>query len=370
MTDHSVIDTLEAALASADPERKRAALDHVTDLFVSGAGRYSEAQLALFDEVFLELSRDIEVKARRRLALRLAPAEQAPQKIVQQLARDPSAAVASPVLRHVLNLADSDIVAVATTGDEGHLAAIASRKRLDASVTDILVDRGGARVARTLAGNADAELSDAGFAKMVQRANDDPVLAQTVGRRGDIPRHHFIALIRNASAAVRVKLAAADPIFARDIDDIVAGVVGGIGRDARILSADAEVARAEASRLMHPERSGDVDTLAKARARKFDQTALALSLLGHVPRDVAERALAEDKPDMLLIIAKVGGCSWKTVKGMLQIQAGDRPFTIDDVLRARDDFERLQLGTAQQVLARYRARVRAGATAAGGSRTG
>jgi uncharacterized protein (DUF2336 family) len=357
MTDRSVIDTLEAALGSADPERRQAVLDHVTDLFVGAAGRYNATQVTLFDQVFLKLSRDIEVRARRRLAERLATLGHAPAATARQLALDPSPAVAAPILRNVLQLEDSDIIAVATTGSDEHLMAISGRPHIDETVTAILVDRGSPEVARELAGNATARLSDSSFGKLVSRAMSDPALATAVGTRRDIPRHHFVALIRTASAAVRVKLAAADPLFAREVEESVADIVADIGRETNIMPADPILAKAETARLMHPDRSGDVDTAAAARARKYDQAVQALSLLGRVPLDVAERAMSEGKPDMLMIIAKLGGLSWKSLKGMLQIQAG-RDMDIDELLRARKDYEHLQLMSAQQVLASYRARVK------------
>lgn len=356
INDHSMIETLESALGSADPEKRQAVLDNVTDLFISGSNRYSDAQIALFDEVFLKLAADIEVKARRKLARCLAPLEHLPKKTIQRLARDPSPAVASPVLRHVLQLEDSDIIAVSKTGGEAHLHAISGRPGLQADVTDILVERGGRRAVRALAGNSGAQISDASFGKLVTRAGSDEVLANAVGTRRDIPRHHFVELLRTASAAVRVKLAAADPMFAREVEEIVGEIVGDIGRSARIISPDPALSRTEVDRIAHPDRSGDVDTLAAARARKFDQTATALSLLCRVPLDVAERALAEDKPDMLLIIAKVANCSWKTTKGLLVIQAGDRAVMTEDLVRLRAEFERLQVATAQRVLEHYRER--------------
>jgi uncharacterized protein (DUF2336 family) len=356
MQDSSVIDTLEAALASADPEKRVAVLDHVTDLFVAGANRYTAAQVALFDKVFVKLSADIETAARRKLARCLAPLEHPPRQIVGQLARDPSAAVAAPILRRVLELADSDIIAVCDVGSEAHLHAVAGRPAISEQVSDILVDRGGPRVVRTLAGNPGARISDAAFGKLVTRAGTDAQLAEKVGLRTDIPRDRFVELLRGASASVRVKLAAADPMFAREVEEIVGEVMGDIGREAKIVSSDPEIARSEVERIAHPDRSGDVDTGAAARARKFDQTATALSLLCHVPLGVAERALAEEKPDMLLIIAKVANCSWKTIKALLQIQHGEHPIPIDDLLRLRGEYERLQVASARRVLEHYRER--------------
>ena len=120
MTDISVIQTLEGALASADPARREAVLAHVTDMFVGGCGHYSPVQVELFDQVFLKLSRDIELRARRRLAERLATAEHVPAATARELAHDPSAEVAAPILRNVLQLDDSDIIAVASNGSDDH----------------------------------------------------------------------------------------------------------------------------------------------------------------------------------------------------------------------------------------------------------
>jgi uncharacterized protein (DUF2336 family) len=356
MNEPSLIDALESALSTADPDKREAVLDHVTDLFAAGCERYSDAQVALFDNVFLKLSRDIETQARRRLSQRLATLGHVPINTVIDLARDPSPAVASPVLRNVLELDDSDIVAVAMGGSDEHLLAIADRPALAETVTSVLVERGGDEVARAVAGNPGAHFSEEGFSRLVSRAGADPVLAEAVGSRHDIPRDQFAELVRNASAAVRVRLVAANPVFAREIIETVGNIVGDIGRRAKLVSDDPEVAKFDVARLLHGERSGDIDTAAAALARKFDQATHALSLLGHVPLQVAERAFTEDKPEMLIIIARAGGLSWKSLKGMLRIHNGDRDVDIDNLLRMRQDFEHLHVDTARQVLARYLAR--------------
>ncbi len=47
----SLIDDLENALASGDESHREEMLSRMTDLFVSGAGRYSADQVGVFDEV-------------------------------------------------------------------------------------------------------------------------------------------------------------------------------------------------------------------------------------------------------------------------------------------------------------------------------
>lgn len=358
LNEPSLIAALEGALRSAAPEKRSAALDHVVELFVAGADRYSDAQIALFDEVFVKLATDIETKARRKLACRLAPLPRAPKGAIRRLAGDPSAAVAAPVLSQSLQLDDYDLVMVATTGSQDHLHALCRRPALNEAVTDVLIERGDRSVALSLATNVGARISEATFELLVRRSAGDDVLTQAVGTRPDLPRHHFVELLAGASASVRVKLISASPSAARDIEAAIADAVVGIGRDAGLVDADPDLAKAEMQRLLRGGRRGDVDTQAAARARKFDQTAAALSLVCRVPMAVAERALVEDTPDMLLILAKAAGCSWKTTKTLLQIRIGESTPPAEQVARARADFERLQVATAIRVLARYRATLR------------
>jgi len=84
----SIIDELEDAIASGSPEKRHKALWQVMDLFMDGASRYSDDQIALFDDVILKLAAEIEAKARVKLARRLASVACAPAKVIRSLAFD------------------------------------------------------------------------------------------------------------------------------------------------------------------------------------------------------------------------------------------------------------------------------------------
>ena len=79
----SLIEELEDAIASGSPEKRLKSLWRVVDLFEDGAGRYSDEQVALFDDVIGKLAAEIETKARARLARRLAPVDNAPTKVIR-----------------------------------------------------------------------------------------------------------------------------------------------------------------------------------------------------------------------------------------------------------------------------------------------
>src|SRR5262249_37269292 len=88
MDNGSLIEDLEEAIARASSERRDEALRQVPNLFISGAGRYSEDQIGLFDEVIGRLASVIEAKARVKLASRLAPVPTAPVNVIRALAAD------------------------------------------------------------------------------------------------------------------------------------------------------------------------------------------------------------------------------------------------------------------------------------------
>ena len=273
-----LIDELEDAIASGSPERRLTSLWGVLELFMQGASRYSDEQVALFDDVILRLAAEIETKAKAKLARRLAPVGNAPVKVIRTLALDDDSSVACPVLSGSERLEDADLVATAKTKSQDHLNAIAQRKSLSTAVTDVLVHRGDHRVVHAVAQNAGARFSDAGFGKLVARARGDDTLALRIGERRDIPRPHLLKLLETASATVCAKLEAANPQCAGAVHDAISEVVAKLRSDLRNASLDHASARAQVEQLHQLGRLGEADVYDFARERKFEQTAVALSL--------------------------------------------------------------------------------------------
>jgi uncharacterized protein (DUF2336 family) len=154
--NQSLIDELNAALATGGDDEQKRILERVADLFAAGARGYSSQQIALFDDVLQKLCADIEVKTRARLARRLAHIDNAPPRLIRSLAFDDAIAVAEPVLIHSQQLSDVDLVENATTKSQDHLFAIAQRLRLSERVTDVLVERGNRKVIHKVAANTGA----------------------------------------------------------------------------------------------------------------------------------------------------------------------------------------------------------------------
>jgi uncharacterized protein (DUF2336 family) len=279
-----------------------------------------------------------------------------PAALVRALALDDAVAVAAPVLSHSTALSDADLVLCASTRSQGHLYAIAQRQTISEIITDILIERGEPKVVHTVAKNAGARISDGSFRELVARSGKDAKLALHVGTRRDIPRHHFLKLLETASAAVCGKIVEANPQFADAVHGAVTEVVDDINQEFRSQSPDHAKAKTKVKRLKYWKELQDTHVHAAARAQDFERTVMALSVLARCPIEIAERAVLNENPGAVQVIAKAAGCSWATTKALLLMTAADRRMTKMDLDRARENFERLETATAKRVLEFYDAR--------------
>ncbi len=353
-----LIDELEAAVTSGTNSRRIEMLTRITDLFVGSAARYSDEQIGVFDDVMVRLASTIETKARAKLAHRLAPIANAPSSVIHILAFDDDIDVARPILKQSQRLEDTALVASASTKSQQHLYAISQRRSLSEAVTDVLVERGDREVVQSIVKNVGARFSDAGFRLLVKRSVGDDDLATVVGMRSDIPRSHFLVLLEKASITVRARLAAENPQASTAIEGVIAEVVDGIRDDARNSSPDFAAAQAAVERQNRIRRIGEAEIYQYARDRKFEETAISLSLLCDTPIDVVERALLDPGAEIVLILAKVAGLSAATTKAILLLRAADRGMSAKDLDQALASFNRLQPDTAWRVLSFFRTRVK------------
>ena len=174
---------LEHAIERGSPQRRAGMLLQIADLFAAGSARFSDDEIAVFDEVIARLAAEMEVSVREKLAQGLAPNPKAPLNITRILANDDEIRVAAPVLRLSERLDDATLMAIARKKGEPYLLAITQRKSLSENLTDVLVGCGTQLVRLNTARNGGARFSAAGFAQLVSHANDDDELAACVGSK-------------------------------------------------------------------------------------------------------------------------------------------------------------------------------------------
>ena len=355
-TFSSLVNEIQDAPISGHTQRQLRALTRITNLFVAGAGRHTKQQVELFNEVFKTLVAVIELETRIKLSRHLATIPNAPPALVRAFAFDDAVAVAAPVLSESEAISDCDLVASASTQGQGHLHAIARRRTVSEVITEILIERGEPNVVHTVARNEGARFSDGSFRELVARAGDDAQLALHVGMRHDIPRHHFLKLLETASASVCARIAAANPQFGDAVQDAVTEVIDDINLEVRKHSPDHARAKSRVRRLQNWHELSDGNVHAAARSQNFEQAAVALSVLACCPIEMAERAILNENPGVVQVIAKAAGCSWATVKALLLMTAADRRMSEADIASARQNYQRLETQTAKRVLEFYEAR--------------
>jgi uncharacterized protein (DUF2336 family) len=348
----NLLDELQTTLAHGTVARRVETLRRVTDLFINGAVDYSDDQIALFDDVFQCLIDHIETSAKALLAERLAPIDTAPSMTIRTLALDDVIDVSGPVLSKSERLDEATLIEIARSKSQAHLKAISMRRSLSDALTDVLVARGNEDVVQSTVKNPGAQFSEDCLTELVGRAERDDDLATCVGLRPDLPRHHYLKLIAKASVSVRRKLEAANPGQA----DAVLGAVQEAAQRVRAatMTRQTEMARALVKSLHEDGRLNEHQVTAFAEQGKFDEANAGLAALANVPVAIAENMMIESRTEGVMILAKVAGLSWSSVRAIIAMRdklSGSDP---TDLLSARDTYEGLRTSTAQQVLRFHR----------------
>ncbi len=353
-TSENLLDELQATLAHGTVARRVETLRRVTDLFINGAVEFSDDQIALFDDVFQCLMHHIETSARALLSNRLAPVDRAPPMTVRALAFDDLIEVAAPVLSQSERLDDDALIETARNKSQAHLIAISTRKVLSGAVTDVLVQRGNDEVVQSTVNNPGAEFSEHGFTRLVSRAEGNDGLATCVGLRPSMPRHLYLKLLAKASATVRARLEAANQPMVHEVSNAVREATRLARSSPSAISEQTAIAHALVKSLYEDGRLDEYQVTAFAEASKFDEANAAIAALANVPVSIAENMMVETCTEGVMILAKISGMSWSTVKAIIRMRnhlAGKEP---SDLETCKATYERLRPSTAQQVLRFHR----------------
>jgi uncharacterized protein (DUF2336 family) len=346
----SLLDELQATLTHGTVARRVETLRRVTDLFINGAADYADDQIGLFDDVFQCLIEHIELSAKALLAGRLAPIDNAPPRTIRTLAFDDAIAVAGPVLSKSERLDDAALIEAARNKSQAHLMAISTRRVLSGAITDVLVQRGDDEVIQSTLNNSGAEFSERGFTRLVDRVEGDDNLSTCLGLRPTLPRHLYLKLLAKASATVRERLEAANPAQASEVPLAVREAARRARSVPSPINQQAEIAHALVKSLFDDGRLDEQQVGQFAEAGKFDEANAAIAAMANVPVAFAENMMVETRAEGIMILAKVGGMSWSTVKAIINMRDGLSGAEPTDLQACKATYERLRPSTAQQVL--------------------
>lgn len=343
----SLLPELEDVVRHGSAEKRAETLRRITTLFLDSAPNFNDEHVALFDDVIGCLIDEIEAKALAELARRIAPVPNAPAGVVRRLAKSDDIEVAGPVLKDA-KIDDPDLMYIAETKSQAHLLALSSRMGISEPLSDILVVRGDREVARSIATNHHAQLSEGAFSTLVKRAEQDGMLAEKVGLRTDIPPRLFRQLLMQASDVVQRRLLAqAKPETRAEIRRVLAKVTDEVAAKAAPRNYTAALA---AVRALHKDRKlSEADIADFAKAGKYEETIAALATLCAVPVEVVDRLMSGERADPVLILARAAGFGWPTVREIINARPGAKAKT-QTLDAAFENFERLTAATAQRVV--------------------
>jgi uncharacterized protein (DUF2336 family) len=343
----SLLPELEDVVQHGSAEKRAETLRRITTLFLDSAAHFNDDHVALFDDVIGCLIEEIEAKALAELARRIAPVPNAPPGVVNKLAQNDDITVAGPVLQQA-PMADPDLMYIAETKSQAHLLALSTRASLNEALSDILVSRGDRDVVRSIATNHNARLSDHAFTTLVQRAEQDGVLAEKVGMRTDIPPRLFRQLLMQASDVVQKRLLAqAKPDTQAEIRKVLAKVTDEVAAKASPRNYAAALATV---RALHKERKlTEADIAEYATSGRYEETIAGLATLCAVPVEVVDRLMNGERADPVLILARAIGFGWPTVRAVMTARPSGKPSS-QALDAAFENFERLTAATAQRVV--------------------
>jgi uncharacterized protein (DUF2336 family) len=350
----NLLDELQSTLAHGTVARRVETLRRVTDLFINGAVDYSDEQIGLFDDVFQCLIDHIETSAKALLANRLAPVDTAPPLTIRALAFDDVIEVAGPVLSQSLRLDDKTLIENARSKSQAHLMAISTRRVLSGAVTDVLVQRGNDEVVQSTVNNPGAQFTERGFTRLVSRAEGDDKLTICIGMRPAMPRHLYLKMLAKASDTVRQRLEAANPQQAAQVPTAVREATRRARSATSTIARNTAIAHALIKSLYEDGRLDEFQVASFAEAGKFDEANASIAAMANMPVAIAENMMIESRAEGVMILAKVAGLSWPTVKTIINMRdelAGGEP---SDIAACKDTYERLRPSTAQQVLRFHR----------------
>jgi uncharacterized protein (DUF2336 family) len=296
----------------------------------------------------------IETSAKALLSNRLAPVDRAPPLTVRKLASDDLIEVAAPVLSRSERLDDDALIETAQSKSQAHLMAISTRRVLSGAVTDVLVKRGSDEVVQSAVNNPGAEFSEHGFARLINRAESNDGLATCLGQRPNIPRHVYLKLLAKASETVKAKLEAANQPMAQEVSNAVREVTRRARSAPSAMTPETAIAHALIKSLYEDGRLDEYQVAAFAEAGKFDEANAAIAALANVSVSIAEDMMVEARAEGVMILAKISGMSWTTVKSLIRMRDELAGKQLSDLETCKATYERLRPSTAQQVLRFHR----------------
>lgn len=348
---------LEEAVATCPLDRCARILSGIMQLLAGSGDRSQELLAGMVDGVLLRLTERVEIGALIQLSTTLADLKVAPPETLQRLASHDQADVACPILLKSRALSTTALAAIAASGGERHQRAIAARTSIEADVTEALIKRGGP-ICLALIDNPGAKFSEAAYAALIARADEDGEIMKALALRPGTPDVIVRELLSVAPAkiapaktapakAAHAKTAHAEPAPAKPNASAVPPAQAAASAPPKPpSSADYASARPEIVALNRVGKLNDSTVNRFAIRGETANLFTAISVLSGTPIEIVEHVMTDDDCEGLVMACRASRLNWATTLAILSNRSGAR-LSFAQRERAQLIFETLLLSTSQ-----------------------
>jgi len=333
---------LEEAVATCPLDRCSRILEGVVQLLNGSRDGSQDMLCGVVDGVLLRLIERVETGALVQLSTTLAGFKVAPPETLRRLASHADPDVACPALLNSQAISEDDLAAVATSGGEQQLRAIVARSLIAPAVTEALIARG-APTCLALIKNPGAQFSEAAYAMLIAKAEQDGEIMKALALRPGTPD---LVVKRLLSATPSPKV---PPATDRAKPNASAAPPAQTAKPAppkRPSPADYASARPEIVAL---NRVGKLNDSTVNRFTIRGETAnllTALSVLSGAPIEIVEHVMTDDDCEGLVMACRASRLNWATTLAILSNRS-DARLSFAERERAQHLFETLLLSTSQ-----------------------
>lgn len=191
-------------LIKADDEDERAAAAHKLCRSIDKV-ELSDEEREAAQKILRVMANDAAELVRRAMAVTLKASDLIPRDLARRLAADVDS-VALPIIGFSPAFTDDDLVEIVQAGSAARQVAIAARPRVTRNVAEALTIDGCQEAVRTLASNDNADISQDGLGRMVDRFGDAAEVVAAMAYRQALPIHVTERLVNLASESIREHL--------------------------------------------------------------------------------------------------------------------------------------------------------------------
>jgi uncharacterized protein (DUF2336 family) len=345
-----LIAELDHVLRASPPDRRVRILRQVAGLFIEDAHRLNEHHIGVFDDIFVRLTEDIELRTLTMLSRSFADLRSVPRELGRRLANHDDADVAAPILRQCDCISEAELIDIAWMRAEGHLCAIAGRRTVNRELTDVLLMRGDSNVLRALAANPGASIDTAGFAMLVDAAERDADIACLLISRADLPPAVLDELISRSTPRLQGRLLKIAPPTVRDAIRTAIDASAARASARKPVPIDYTDARTTVMALNKAGQLNDSSVNRFAIRGERPNVVAALSQLATVPIETIEPLMEAGDINGLVTACKAARLNWNTTAAIINNRSAGSKIASGELKRAKDMFDALQLSIAQRTI--------------------